>query len=662
MGGEKVFQVSCNLINNGISISILALPDSGAHGFCFLNRAITSNICSKLGITPIALPKPITPKGYNGVKGRIITHFIVTTLRIDGYTLKKIPFLILDLGSQDIILGDAWMAHFDVLPDLRNRKLFWRTPPEIKASFQREIRIPRELLRPPPPKLEHQIDAKRRDDAISREEKRSADGCKSHASNAILLLAKQSSMLEDQNEKKWALKKTGHLNAEFRNLEAQVPPQYHDFLCVFSEAESHILPPSRPYDHKIELETNSTLNYGPLYNQSAEELQQVKQYLMENLKKGWIEPSKAPYSSPVLFVKKPNGGLRFCVDYRKLNAITKKDRYPLPLIDETLARLCKAKIFTKLDIRQAFHRIRMCADSEELTTFRTRYGAYKYKVLPFGLTNGPATYQRYMNDVLFEFLDVFCTVYLDDILIYSEDPSQHVNHVNQVLKRLQEAGLQADIKKCEFGVTKTRYLGFIVTTNGIRVDPDKIQTIKDWKPPTNVRSIQSFLGFCNFYRRFIRNFGIIAKPLTQLTHKNKEFVFTEQCLAAFNDLKYRLIEAPVLVHFDSSRKSRIETDASDGVIAAVFSQQGSDNEWHPVGFYSKTMAPAELNYQIHDKEMLAIVRSLSHWRAELQGSPYKIEVYTDHKALEYFMTSKALNSRQARWAELLAGYDFIIKY
>ena len=361
-------------------------------------------------------------------------------------------------------------------------------------------------------------------------------------------------------------------------------------------------------------------------------------------------------------MKKPSGGLRFCVDYRKLNAITKKDRYPLPLIDETLARLDKSQIFTKLDIRQAFHRIRMNADSEELTTFRTRYGAYKYKVLPFGLTNGPATYQRYMNDVLFEFLDVFCTVYLDDILIYSEDPSQHIDHVKQVLKRLQEAGLQADIKKCEFGVTKTRYLGFIVKTDGICVDPDKIETIKDWKPPTNVKQIQSFLGFCNFYRRFIRNFGVIARPLNQLTHKNKEFVFTEQCLAAFNELKSRLIEAPVLIHFNPSRKSRIETDASDGVIAAVFSQQGDDNEWHPVAFFSKTMAPAELNYQIHDKEMLAIVRSLSHWRAELQGSPHKIEIYTDHRALEYFMTTKALNSRQARWAELLAEYDFIIKY
>lgn len=399
-----------------------------------------------------------------------------------------------------------------------------------------------------------------------------------------------------------------------------------------------------------------------MLTQSTHELQLVKQYLIDNLDKGWIEPSQAPFSSPILFVKKPNGGLRFCVDYRKLNSLTKKDRYPLPLIDETLARLNKAKVFTKLDIRQAFHRIRMEAGSEELTTFRTRYGAYKYKVLPFGLTNGPATYQRYMNDVLFEYLDVFCTAYLDDILIYSDDILQHETHVKLVLQRLRESGLQADIKKCEFSVTETRYLGFIISTNGIQVDPIKVAVIKDWKPPTNLKAVQSFLGFCNFYRRFIRDYGIIAKPLNRLTHKGKEFVFTEECLGAFEELQQRLINAPLLSHYDPDRQSRIETDASDGVVAAVFSQLGDDTQWHPIAYFSKTMASAELNYEIHDKEMLAIVRSFGQWRAELQCSPHKIEVFTDHKALEYFMSTKALNARQARWAELLAQYDFIIKY
>ena len=186
-----------------------------------------------------------------------------------------------------------------------------------------------------------------------------------------------------------------------------------------------MLPPYRLYDYKIQLEANNSLGFSPLYQQTTEELKATKQYLIDNLYKGFIKPSQAPLLPPILFVKKPNKGLRFCIDYRKLNAITRKDRYPLPLIDETLARLSRAKIFTKLDVRQAFHRIRIDPASEDLTTFRTRYGSYKCKVLPFRLTNGPATYQRYMNDVLFDYLDVFCTAYLDDILIYLDDELEY---------------------------------------------------------------------------------------------------------------------------------------------------------------------------------------------------------------------------------------------
>jgi len=203
----------------------------------------------------------------------------------------------------------------------------------------------------------------------------------------------------------------------------------------------------------------------------------MKKYITENLQKGFIAPGCAPHAAPVLFTRKADGGLRFCVDYWKLNMMTWKDRYPIPLIDETLARLGKARIFTKLDIRQAFHRIRIHPDSEDLTTFRTRYGTYKFKVVPFGLTNGPATYQRYMNDVLFDYLDDFCTAYLDDILIYSENELEHEEHVKKVLERLRQAGLQADIKKCEFSVKKTKFLGFIISTNGIEVDLEKTAVI-----------------------------------------------------------------------------------------------------------------------------------------------------------------------------------------
>jgi hypothetical protein len=445
-------------------------------------------------------------------------------------------------------------------------------------------------------------------------------------------------------------------------VEQELPAVFAEYTDVFSKKASDELPPHRPYDHKIQLETDNTLGYSPLYNQSVKELQAVKKYLEENLQKGFIVDSQAPFASPTLFVKKANGSLRFCVDFRKLNALTRKDRYPLPLMDETFARLSRARVFTKLDIRQAFHRIRMHPDSEDLTTFRTRYGAYKCKVLPFGLTNGPATYQRYMNDVLFDYLDDFCTAYLDDILIYSEDELEHELHVKKVLQRLREAGLQADIAKSEFSVKKTKYLGFIISTDGIQVDPDKIEVIRTWEPPATVKGIQSFLGFCNFYRRFIRDYGRIAKPLSNLVRKDTPFVFDAACIKAFEELKCRLTSTPILAHYDASCESILETDASNGVVGGVLSQKQSDGLSHPVAYFSKTMAPAECNYEIHDKEMLAIVRSLEHWRAELMGLQTQLPIYSDHKALEYFMTKRQLTARQARWAELLSQYHFRIEY
>src|SRR6266536_4669828 len=431
-----------------------------------------------------------------------------------------------------------------------------------------------------------------------------------------------------------------------------------------SKTESDKLAPHCSYDHQIELEKDaltSDLKFYPLYCMSSKELEVVKKYLVENLDKGFIESSQAPFAAPVLFTKKPDRSFRFCIDFRKLNLLTKKDWYPLPLINETLARIGRAKLFTKLDIQQAFYCIHIHLDSKELTTFRTRFRAYKYKVLLFRLTNGLSTYQWYMNDVLFDYLDDFCTAYLDDILIFSDNELEHEHHVRKVLERLYNAGLQIDLKKCEFHVTRTKYLGFIISTDGIEVDPNKITIVRDWKAPTTIKGVQSFLGFCNFYRRFIRNYGIIARPIVNLTRTGVKFIWTQACQDSFLKLKAMLTSAPILQHYSEDLETRIETDASDSVVAGVLSQKHREH-WLPVAFFSKTMNPAKCNYQIHDKEMLAIVKSLEEWRLELQQKQDRFEIYTDHKSLEYFMTTKQLTARQARWAEALSEYYFIITY
>jgi predicted aspartyl protease len=463
----------------------------------------------------------------------------------------------------------------------------------------------------------------------------------------------------------------GDDSAELQKLvDKMLPPEYRKYHDVFSKAKSDKLPPYRPAtDHKIDLTDDARpedLGYSPLYKLSLEELEVSRQYIIDNLEKGFIDASQAPWAAPILFVKKKDGALRFCVDYRKLNAMTRKNRYPLPLIEETLARISGAKIFTKIDIRQAFNRIRMHPDDEELTTFRTRYGTYKYKVLPFGLTNGPATFQRYINDTLMGYLDDFCSAYLDDILIYSDDLESHRVHVEKVLQRLREAGLPADIRKCEFHVTETKFLGFVISVNGIAVDPDKVAVVKDWTEPATVKGIQSFLGFCNFYRKFVRNYGRIAKPLNNLTRKGEAFQWTVACQLAFDELKARLLSAPILRHFSYADdvETRMETDSSDGVIAGVLTQRNPAEgpDWHPVAFYSETMHGAEHNYPIHDKELMAVVRGLQCWRSELIGLPTPFLVITDNQALEYFSKKRLLNMRQAGWSEIMAQYHFEITY
>jgi hypothetical protein len=384
--------------------------------------------------------------------------------------------------------------------------------------------------------------------------------------------------------------------------------------------------------------------------------------------KGFIKPSTSPYASPVLVVKKPGGGLRICVDYRQLNSITKKNRNAPPAIKETLARMSKVKIMTLIDVIAGFNTVRIAEGDEEKTAFQTRYGLYEYLVMPFGLCNAPGTFQTFINKTLRNYLDDFCTAYLDDILIYSEDEADHEGHVTKVLQKLREASLFLEIKKCSFSVKRVKYLGLILTTDGLKMDPSKVATIRDWGILRTVKDVQSFLGFANFYQRFIKGFSYIAKPLTALTCKE-----TNVCsqlplrpgsteLRAFERLKHAFGEAGVLAHFDPDLETWLETDVSDYVAAAVLSQMGVDGVLRPIAFLSKKMSPAECNYEIYDKELLAIVLAFEEWRFELAGTLDPIKVLSDHQALQTFMENKRLNRRQARWAEFLSEFNFCIKY
>jgi len=282
--------------------------------------------------------------------------------------------------------------------------------------------------------------------------------------------------------------------------------------------------------------------------------------------------------------------------------------------------------------------------------------------MPFGLCNAPATFQNYINHTLFDLLDRICTAYLDDVLIYSSNRKEHRDHVREVVLRLREAGLQIDINKCEFETTKTKYLGLIVTPNGIQMDPVKVSAILTWKPPPGVKDLRRFLGFANFYRRFIRDFSKITRPLNELLKKEVVWAWEHEQQAAFDQLKQAFATAPILAFYDYSRKTVLETDASDWASGGVLSQYDDEGRLRPVAYFSAKHSAQECNYEIYDKELLAIIKALEEWRPELQGTQEPFEIITDHKNLEYFTTTKSLSQRQVRWSEFLSQFNFRIVY
>jgi hypothetical protein len=320
--------------------------------------------------------------------------------------------------------------------------------------------------------------------------------------------------------------------------------------------------------HAIDLKDGAEPPFQPLRNLSTKELGALREYLESALHNKWIRRSESAAGAPILFVPKKDGTLRLCVDYRGLNDITIKNRCLLPLISETLDQLSGSKVFTALDLKDAYHRIPIKKGDEWKTAFRTRYGHFEYLVMPFGLTNAPATFQAYINKALAGLLDEFCVVYLDDILIYSNTREEHARHVRVVLDRLRKHALFASRKKCKFFTDSVEFLGFIVSSAGVSMDPRRVDTIEDWPEPKTFKHVQQFLGFANFYRRFIQSYSKITKPLTELLKGSKNgkksgvMDWGDEEAQAFRTLRDAFTQAPVLAHYNPSRRTRLETDAS----------------------------------------------------------------------------------------------------
>ena len=601
VGATKLAGFTCpyltmDILQSGKPISTVhALVDSGAD-----RSLLSESLLHSLHLTPQILSHPLQFENIEGnpLSSGSVNQFVVLDLQYNSTTFSHTFYVIHSLVSP-IVLGIDWLTLFNPL-------INWAT---LSVTMQQPT-VP-----------------------IT---------CATHLTE-IDPIADDGVVIEE----------------DLGSIQVQLPLEYHEFTSVFSEQLANILPQHRKFDIGIDLQEGKKVPWGPIYPLSEIELKTLRTYLDEQLTKGFICPSKSPAGAPIFFVKKKSGELHPVIDYWGLNSITVKNRYPLPLIHEMLHRFSCAKIFTKIDLRGAYNLVRIREGDEWKTAFCCRFGHFEYTVMPFGLTNAPAIFQNLMNEIFFDYLDLFCIVYLDDILIYSETPAEHTKHVKLILQRLQDNMLYAKLEKCAFSVTSIDFLGYIISDSGIGVDPNKVKSITSWPAPTNIKSLQSFLGFANFYRMFILGYSHMIAPMLTLLKKDSKFIWTPACQTAFENLKSQFSTAPILRHPDTSKPFIVETDASDFAIGGILSQE-FNGQIHPIAYYSCKLSAPEINYEVHDKELLAIVACFQQWHSFLLSTIEPVQVLTDHRNLLYFSESKKLNRRQVRWSLFLCNFDFRI--
>ena len=441
---------------------------------------------------------------------------------------------------------------------------------------------------------------------------------------------------------------------------APVDPAIQTVLDEYADRfpdDLHELPKERPVFHTIPLQDpNAPPPFRPLYRLSPLERQEVETQVKSLLAKGFIEPSNSPYGAPILFVQKKDGSLRMVIDYRALNKLTIKNRYPLPRIDDLLDGATGATVFSSLDLMSGYHQIRIQPDDIPKTAFRTPFGLFQWKVLSFGLTNAPATFQAVMNDIFRPLIHKCVLVYLDDILVYSKTMEEHAEHLRQVLQILRDQDFYAKLSKCSFAQSELEFLGHILGKDGLRVDPRKTAAVESWPTPTDISQVRSFLGLANYFRKFIKDYSLMTLPLTHLLRKDVPWHWSDNCEAAFHQVKHALTHAPVLALPDFSLPFEVVVDASGTGIGAVLLQQG-----RPICYESRQLTPAEQNYTVTEQEMLAVIYALRTWRCYLEGVT-EFSVYTDHNSNTFFDTQPTLSRRQTRWLEFLSRFHFEWKY
>ncbi|GJT22978.1 putative reverse transcriptase domain-containing protein [Tanacetum coccineum] len=552
--------------------------------------------------------------------GRIIG--LNTILRGCTLNLLNHPFNInlmpIELGSFDAIIGMDWLAKYQA----------------IIVCAEKIVRIPwgNETL------IVHGDESNQGHEthlhiiSYSKTQEYMLKGC------PVFLAHVTTNEVEDKSEKK----------------RLEDVPIVRDFPKVFPE-DLPGLPPTRQVEFQIDLVPGAAPVARAPYRLAPSEMKELSEQLKELSDKGFIRPSSSPWGAPVLFVKKKDRSFQMFIDYRELNKLTVKNHYLLLRIDDLFDQFQGSSVYSKIDLRSGYHQLRVREEDIPKTAFRTCYGHYEFQVMPFGLKNASAVFMDLMNRVCKPYLDKFVIVFIDDILIYLKNKQEHEEHLKLILELLKKEELYDMFSKCEFWIPKVQFLGHVIDSKGIHVDPAKIESIKDWASPKLPTKICQFLGLVGYYRRFIEGFSKIAKPMTKLTQKKVKFVWGDKQEAAFQLLKQKLCSAPILALPEGSEDFIAYCDASKKGLGAVLMQREK-----VIAYASRQLKIHEKNYTTHDLELGAVVFALKIWRHYLYGT--KCTVFTDHKSLQHILNQKELNMRQRRWLELLSDYDCEIRY
>ncbi|GLB42450.1 putative chromo (CHRromatin Organisation MOdifier) domain containing protein [Lyophyllum shimeji] len=624
--------------DTGRTFGTKALIDSGATG-CYIGEKYAHE--QGLNLERLSYPIPVYNADNSPNDGGPISYVVTLRMNIAEH-VETLTLAVTNTGHNNILLGHAWLRrHNPTIDWVTSAIIFNRCPADCMApqlwgvSGKQLSTVEEDEVRVDEPTLD-----------LDDEDR--------------LLMIPDVHLVRAKFTVSQQIAEREAAKVEARSKAASIPDRYvEDFGSVFSKETFDELPPRRPWDHAIELKEGSSPFTSKIYPLSRDEQKQLDEFIEEHLRSGRIRPSKSPIASPFFFVKKKDGSLRPVQDYRRLNDITIKNRYPLPLVSEIIDKLRGAKYFTKFDVRWGYNNIRIREGDEWKAAFITNRGLYEPLVMFFGLTNSPATFQTMMNDI---FRDLIVRgvviVYMDDILIYTTTLEEHRKVTREVLEILKHHRLFLKPEKCEWEQKKILYLGVIVSEEGVEMDPAKVEAVASWPTPRDKHELQQFLGFANYYRRFVKDYSRIAWRLHRLTgHTPWSWGGEEQ--KAFENLRTAITTGPVLALPTDDDPYRVEADSSGYATGATLMQR-QHGIWRPVAFLSQSLNDTERNYEIHDREMLAIMRALSEWRHYLVGAAHPVEILSDHQNLQYFMTARKLNRRQARWSLKLADYDFTL--